>query len=192
MNAHDEDTLAGEPDDRPPGPYSDEYWAGVDAVAPASNMTVAFAHGVAVAAHAGQVDRDDRPHIEHVARVVEAVHNGPHTGAAVLATAWLHDAVEDGRVTLDDLVLHVPNIVLVAVHLLTGHPRRGTYQQRIEALADDSRRSIGPALIARTVKIADLEDNLARCKPKDTLRKRYTRALATLQAAVPIDTKTVA
>lgn len=111
------------------------------------------AEEIARRAHAGQVDKAGSPYIEHPRRVAEraAVLAGPRLRASAVATAWLHDVVEDTPVGLEDLAADgIPTEVLTAVELVTkkvGEPVE-TYFARIRQ---------NP--LARVVKMADLIDN---------------------------------
>ncbi len=101
---------------------------------------------IAVAAHAGQVDKSGQPYITHPLRLMAAV----ETDAAKCA-AILHDVVEDTSVTVDDLRREgIGDEVLAAVALLT-HDKSTPYADYV------IRCKANP--IARTVKIADLTDN---------------------------------
>lgn len=54
------------------------------------------AEAVARAAHAGQTDKAGRPYAEHLQAVAEGVRRRGGDDEQI-AAAWLHDAVEDGR-----------------------------------------------------------------------------------------------
>ncbi|QEU89236.1 HD domain-containing protein [Streptomyces viridosporus T7A] len=54
------------------------------------------AEAVARAAHAGQTDKAGRPYAEHLRAVAEGVRRRGGDDEQI-AAAWLHDAVEDGR-----------------------------------------------------------------------------------------------
>jgi hypothetical protein len=95
----------------------------------------------------------------------------------------LHDVVEDTDLTIDDLVdADYATDVVAAIECLT---RRGdeTYEDYIDRVAGND--------VARRVKIADLDDNLANSRrlpdsPSNRERiGRYTRALERLGAVVP-------
>ena len=92
--------------------------------------------------------------------------------------AVLHDVVEDSEWTLDDLRDEgFPDETLVAVDHLTRREQE-SYEDFIERASANS--------LARTVKIADLQDNMdvsriSQITDKDVKRiKRYQRALARL------------
>lgn len=103
--------------------------------------------------------------------------------------ALLHDAIEDGHLRPWDAEASLSYTDYEALMLLSR--RHGcTYadyiDQIIRYLGDPDPRFAQPARIAITVKIADLQDNLARPEgpPPGDLQQRYEKALATLQAAL--------
>jgi len=126
-------------------------------------ITTALSH--AARAHAGQTDKRGRPYIEHVTEVADAVHG---QGAHTVATAFLHDVLED--TTHTDLSPYPPE-VQEAVHAITRKAGE-TYDDYIERVATNP--------IARTVKLADLRLNHATA-PEERLRTRYARAIAQLE-----------
>ena len=125
---------------------------------------------LAVDAHAGQVQKDaSLPYILHPLSVMARVESLDEKIVAVL-----HDVVEDTDVTLDDLQAEgFADEVVVAVGLLSRQPGM-SYEQFIE--------EIRPNPLARTVKIADIEDNsdirrLPTFNASDAKRlERYHRA----------------
>src|SRR5690606_11747524 len=99
-----------------------------------------------------------------------------------VATAWLHDVVEDTPVTLADLEESFPAEVTIAVDALTRRPGEdpADYYARVRAVP-----------LALAVKLADLADNsdpqrLARldAATRDRLIAKYARAQAELTAGV--------
>ena len=101
---------------------------------------------IAAGAHEGQKDKDGQPYILHPLRVMNAVE-----GEVAKIVAVLHDVIEDTSVTSEDLRREgFDEAVLVAVECLT-HRKGETY-------ADYVVRCKGN-VIARQVKLADLEDN---------------------------------
>lgn len=125
---------------------------------------------IAYISHAGQTRRDGRtPYLNHVADVVRRLEG---ERATVIATAWLHDTIEDTDLTLAELdKAGVPICVVESVKLLTrGKESYYSYLARIKE---------NP--IARKVKIADMQSNLAD-DPTEKQVIRYTSGLAYLQA----------
>lgn len=129
-------------------------------------------------AHEGQVDKAGEPHINHVARVVEAVRKQVWRLEFVdrleaEAAAWLHDVVEDAGVDLMQVAHAFPGGIAVTVDALTR--REGeVYADYIIRVA----RSHTPA--ARIIKRADLYDNRFRGTLPASMERRYDHALDTL------------
>jgi len=108
------------------------------------------AQAIATAAHRSQVDKAGAPYIGHPTRV--AAHALAAGGDEhVVATAWLHDVIEDTAVTPDELrAAGIPDEVVaavLAVSRLSGEPVEDYF----------ARISANPIAIA--VKTADLADN---------------------------------
>ncbi|MEW6545597.1 MAG: GTP pyrophosphokinase [Bacillota bacterium] len=132
---------------------------------------------LAVAAHRGSTDKGGAPYVLHPLRVMLQLGDLREMAAGVL-----HDAVEDGGVTLEQLGhLGFPADVLEALEALTRRPGEdyGAYLGRVKA---------NP--MALRVKLADLRDNLDESRipePTDADRRRwekYRRALADLEGVV--------
>ncbi|HEX4106888.1 MAG TPA: hypothetical protein VHX88_02065 [Solirubrobacteraceae bacterium] len=136
-------------------------------------MSVVEARALAVRAHADQRDRDGSFHIQHVARVAEAV---PRSDGHQ-RVAWLHDVLEDSPVEIEQLEQRLPAVELEALVLLT-HDDEETYDGYVGRIvsADGEAGSL-----ARAVKEADMLDNLRRSSlARDPAVARYGRALAML------------
>jgi len=126
--------------------------------------------GLACKVHAGQADKAGQPYILHPLRLMLKFHDENARMAAVL-----HDVVEDGNISLDDLrELGIPEQVVAAVDCLSR--REGeSYDAFIERLAVDK--------LARRVKIEDVRDNmdvtrLAALSEEDLSRvAKYHKAL---------------
>jgi (p)ppGpp synthase/HD superfamily hydrolase len=102
---------------------------------------------IAAAAHYGQVDRYGAPYILHPIRTMMAV-NGENAKIAAI----LHDVVEDSDWEITGLKKEgFSDPILAAVDALTRRDSE-TYGAYIERLL--------PNELARTVKIADLQDNM--------------------------------
>jgi (p)ppGpp synthase/HD superfamily hydrolase len=116
--------------------------------APIRGAAVQRARTRAAQAHEGQLDKAGRPYIEHPERVVGHLVN-PTTDEVVVA--WLHDAVEDTEVTLQEVEREFGPTAAAAVDAITRRPDEacsGHYYARVKA---------NP--IALKVKSADLADN---------------------------------
>jgi len=113
-------------------------------------MLVLDAYKLAARLHDGQLDKAGRPYIEHLTRVflrVLAAGGSPEQQIAAL----MHDSIEDGKATADDLVAAgVPHGTLELVKALTKaqSERYMTYLERVKAQPD-----------ALLIKIADVQDN---------------------------------
>jgi hypothetical protein len=111
------------------------------------------ARQIACRALAGRCDRTGEAFLEHTARVAAAV---PQLACA---TAWLHAAAEQGLVTAEELRAQGLTLdELEALHLLTREPLESyeLYVLRIATARDEAGR------LARIVKLADLDDHIAR------------------------------
>jgi len=123
--------------------------------------------------HKGHVDKVGKDYYTyHIAVVADRVKAKTRDPVAV-ATAYLHDVVEDTDVGLDVIRKDFGDAVADAVGMLT-RPTGVTYAAYIDAIKDGDKT-------ARLVKLADLADHLARPRAiPDTLVKRYTKAVAVL------------
>lgn len=135
------------------------------------------AREIARQAHAGQVDRAGKPYLQHCGRVAARVEaHGGQNGA--IATAWLHDVLEDTATTEATLRTRgIPGDVVKAVKVLTRR-RAETYREYIARIANSDARW------ARQVKLADLADHLERADQiPESLVGRYMRAREVLEHA---------
>lgn len=98
-------------------------------------------------AHEGQLDKAGRPILGHLLRVAASV---THMGEDAIAAALLHDIVEDGGVTVDQIYEEFGPEIAQAVELLThkGEP----YEQYLRKI-----RTRGG--LALQIKLADNIDN---------------------------------
>jgi (p)ppGpp synthase/HD superfamily hydrolase len=117
---------------------------------------------IAYAAHEGQKRIDGSPYIKHPFRVADAVED------RLKPIAYLHDVVEDTKVTLDDLKKEgFPSYIINAVDLLT-HRKEDTNMEYWKKILTN------PDAVA--VKVADLKDNLSD-QPNEYQKQKYARAL---------------
>lgn len=102
---------------------------------------------IAVAAHAGQLDRGGLPYILHPLRLMLQM-----SSPAAMMVAVLHDVVEDSAWTLEGLRKEgFPPEVLAAVDALT---------RREGEAYDDYLQRVKQNPLATEVKLRDLEDNI--------------------------------
>ena len=140
---------------------------------------------LATDAHRGQTDLQGRDYMDHVRSVAGMVHRDAQP------VAMMHDALEDTRLTSDDLAKVLSPDELKAVELLTRgaqeHGSTGAYERYIERLAAAGGK---PGELAREVKRADLRSNLERMTPELRARRpdlspRYETALKRLSWDTP-------
>ena len=122
--------------------------------------------------HRHQRDQAGQPYILHVLRVMLAMHT-----EAERLVALLHDVVEDGHLTLDDLRARgYAAAVVAAVDAISRRSDAGETYRAFIARA-------GQNPLAARVKLADLRDNLGRLDAlpdRDraaSLHQRYTDAI---------------
>ena len=135
-----------------------------------------LAERLAITAHSGQLDKAGIEYWRHPMRVAFMV-----SGDQERQVAWLHDVLENTTYTADDLVRYgFSDHVVKAVELLTKH--KGTR-------LDDYYARIRENDLARTVKLADVADNLnperlalLDANTQQRLRGKYIRALLALGA----------
>ena len=139
--------------------------------------------------HEGQKDKYGNPYFEHLERVAKRVREMEYDFIddtsdieLYVATAYLHDAVEDTDAEIDDLHSFGPE-VSTGVHLLT-RPKGIKYADYIDQIVSRPKyEDICPQThvgvkIARVVKLADILDHLqgpTTCPPE--LIKRYEKSL---------------
>lgn len=98
------------------------------------------------------------PYIVHPQAVADIVSSVPHT-EEMLAAAWLHDTVEDTSTTLDDINSHFGPQVAELVGMLTN-VSLACEGDRIEKKNLDRQHCAKASPAAKTIKLADLIDNL--------------------------------
>lgn len=134
---------------------------------------VAIAKQVASRAHSGQHRRDGyTPYINHPAAVAAKLAG---ESAVVIATAWLHDVLEDTAETPETLrAAGVPESVVQAVEVLT---------KADDLSYDEYLMGVRLNWIARKVKIADMLHNLSDA-PTDRQIIKYAKGLLALQGPI--------
>ena len=96
-------------------------------------------------------------YIVHPAAVVEIVRSVPHD-QAMIAAAWLHDVVEDTRVTIKQVQEEFGIDIALLVGWLTDVSCSGDGNRSARKALDREHSSAAPAR-AQTIKVADLIDN---------------------------------
>ena len=143
-------------------------------------MTLDDAIRVAVDAHAGQLDKAEKPYILHPLRVMMSVESPSIDSARKVAV--IHDIVEDSEWTVEALEAKfgLTTDEQAALRLLT-HGDHEDYAAYIERVATNP--------LARAVKTADLRDNLdvtrlEQVTERDATRiSKYLRSLRRLNEA---------
>ena len=134
--------------------------------------------------HDGMTDKYGNPYMEHLERVADRVWEMEYDFVdetseikGYVATAYLHDIVEDTKITRADLVEAFPADVVTAIFKLTR--KKGmTYAEYIEELMSRGNALILSGKIARVVKLADLLDHVSGPTPcPPDLKKRYEKSL---------------
>ncbi len=133
---------------------------------PADNSIIEKAKEIAHRAHSGQTRRDGvTPYIHHPEAVVSRL-SGEHPH--VIATAWLHDVIEDTAETATTLLeAGIPKEVVEAVVTLTKTDWMD-YPNYLDSVHENP--------IARKVKVADMLANLADSPTPRQIRK-YAKGL---------------
>jgi len=137
-------------------------------------MTAAAACALAMTAHAGQLTAHGEPLIQHLERVAARV---PSDAAAI---AWLHDIGERDAASVHELRAQgISMVELAALELLTRTEREdyGLYIRRIARARDAA------GTLARTVKLAELSDHLARVPASSPAAAKYRRARDQIERA---------
>lgn len=121
---------------------------------------------IAVRAHKGSVDKQNKIYILHPIRVMVSVETIEEKIVAIL-----HDVVEDTDITFEDLVTYgFPSTIIDALKYLT-RDKSIKYFDYIEKIKEND--------LARKVKLADLKDNMRDgCPP--SLLERYKKAYVIL------------
>lgn len=108
--------------------------------------------------HAGQVRNfTGQPYIVHPAGVVRIVRSVPHTPAMILA-AWLHDAPEDTKATVEQIRRLFGDEVADLVAMVTN-PKKPPGLTRAERKAIDRAHVAQATPQGQTLKLADILDN---------------------------------
>jgi len=131
------------------------------------NKKLRTAQIMAHQAHRFQKDKCGEPYIHHPMRVANSLDNPD-----LKIIAWLHDTVEDSDMTIDKINDIFGINIALAVEILT-HDKPVPYMEYIEKISGNP--------LAKTVKIADLQDNLdpnRQFEGRDDTK--YTEALAYL------------
>ena len=153
------------------------------------------ARALAAECHDGMVDKYGNPYMEHLERVADRVREMEYDFVdktsdieMYVATAYLHDIIEDTDIKRDELVETFPEEVVTAIFRLTREKGIGmTYADYIEKIMPGKWHwpyrwpcwwNFSANKIARVVKLADLLDHVSGPTPcPPDLKKRYEKSL---------------
>lgn len=122
--------------------------------------------------HKDQVDKSGLPYVFHPFHLAEQMDD-----EYSVVVALLHDVVEDGEITLEELRREFPNEIVEAISLMT-HDVNVDYFEYVKAIKMNT--------LARKVKLADLKHNSDKTRlnvitAKDELRyQKYQKAIEIL------------
>ena len=123
--------------------------------------------------HKDQVDKSGLPYVFHPFHLAEQMDN-----EYSVVVALLHDVVEDGEISLDELRRKFPSEIVDAIALMT-HGANVDYFEYVKAIKSND--------LACKVKLADLQHNSDRTRlneitAKDELRyQKYQMAMEILR-----------
>ena len=126
---------------------------------------------IATEAHAGQ-KYGTQDYIEHPKRLAAKFNS-----AALKIIALLHDTVEDGKITVNDIAIAFDWATAEVVDILTRKPGQLYMEDYIPKIAENE--------AARQVKIEDLKDHITHMEAFPENKKklpRYYTALAILES----------
>lgn len=136
---------------------------------------VTLAQQIATNAHQGQFRWDGKtPYISHPAAIAKALDTQKYNDQ-ILATAWLHDVVEDTAVTFHDLdEAGINPEVIAAIDAITKRDGEDYLQYLLRVRINE---------IARIVKIEDIKNNMSDLdrKRKKSMYEKYQLALFILE-----------
>jgi (p)ppGpp synthase/HD superfamily hydrolase len=125
-------------------------------------MNLARAISIAAVGFQDKFDKAGRPYILHCLRVMDKMETDEEKIVAIL-----HDTIEDGVCTLNDLINEkFSQNVLFSLILLT-HEKEDSYDDYIKKISTDS--------LATKVKLADLKDNSDITRLKGLTKKDFDR-----------------
>ncbi|MEU1280500.1 HD domain-containing protein [Streptomyces sp. NPDC005805] len=145
-------------------------------------LSLAEIEAIAREAHAGQTDKSGRPYAEHIAAVAHGVRQRGGSDEQI-AAGWLHDAVEDDRLSrawLDGAAL--PRSVKDMVLALTKGEGEGLESYTARVLATPG------ALLVKEADLAHNTDPRRLAALDEATRARLTEKYATTRRLLGLDT----
>jgi len=130
---------------------------------------------IATEAHAGQTRWDkETPYITHPAAIARAIIQAGFDEDYV-AIAWLHDVLEDTKVTAVDLVrMGIPKYLVESIEVISKREGQSYLDYILDVQADEK---------ARVVKMFDIRHNMSDLK-HGSMRQKYELALYILSEKI--------
>ncbi|MFI8104397.1 HD domain-containing protein [Streptomyces sp. NPDC086023] len=139
-------------------------------------LSLAEVEQIARAAHEGQTDKAGRPYAEHLAAVAEGV-RARGGSEAQRAAAWLHDSVEDDRLSVEWLdSAPLPAEVKAMVLAVTKRPGEPAEEYAARILATPG------ALLVKEADLAHNADPARQAVLDAATRERLTAKYAGMRA----------
>ncbi len=137
---------------------------------------------LAISYHRGQVDKSGQPYLFHLLRVgLEAQKSYTVNKNDAFCAGVLHDILEDTPCTVDELKSHGFNVNVIFAVATVTKDKAETYNEFINRIKKSDN------LLAKKIKVADLNDNLSPnrmrslpIKEAERLISKYTHALLSL------------
>lgn len=137
-------------------------------------------------AHEGQLRKyTARPYIEHPARVAGRAAVHPLATEVLVAAAFLHDTIEDTKITFGIIHDQIDPAVAVVVQALTN-PSKGSQAPRAERKKMDREHLVNASPGVKIIKMLDRVDNLQDMDnaPPDFKKLYGDESLALIQEAI--------
>lgn len=164
------------------GDFKNMCLSTVDAANESCTEQIALAEQLAIKHHAGQL-YGTKEYMSHVNSVVDILKKFGHTRYDFIASAFLHDTIEDCSITEDDLLKGgVDKIVTNVVNLLTDEPGETRQERKAKTLS-----RIATNDIAIIVKLADRIANVEAGSKNDMYKEEHK---AFKEALFVIDSRT--
>lgn len=125
-------------------------------------MNLARAISIAAQGFEKVTDKGGQPYILHCLKVMNQMDTDDEKILAIL-----HDTVEDGVCTIEDLFKEGFNVGVINALMLLTHKRETPYDEYIKAIATNP--------LATKVKLADLKDNSDITRLKGLTKKDFDR-----------------
>jgi len=145
---------------------------------------IEIARNLATEYHDGMTDKYGNPYMEHLDRVADRVREMEYDFVdetseveLYIATAYLHDIIEDTAATESTIDAEFPNAFIADAVVKLTRKSGMTYADYIEGMMPSGAACL-TGKIARVVKLADLLDHVSGPTPcPPNLKKRYEKSL---------------